>query len=53
MLQDYIGLGDDAVKVTPLLGVKSLVALIASTSLSGPLSDKAPTRSRSDVTHDV
>lgn len=40
ILQDYIGLGDKAVTVVPLLGLTSLVGIIIATLISGPLSDR-------------
>jgi len=40
ILQDYIGLGDKAVTVVPLLGIISLVGILLSTAVGGPLSDK-------------
>ncbi|MCM2387284.1 MFS transporter [Streptomyces albipurpureus] len=40
ILQDHIGLGDDAVGKVALLGGISLAAIIVSTSVSGPLSDR-------------
>ncbi len=40
VLQDYIGLGDKAVSVIPLLGVVNLVAVVISIAVSGPLSDR-------------
>lgn len=40
LLQDYIGLGDTAVSVVPLLGVVNLVAVVISIAVSGPLSDR-------------
>ncbi|MFE4703489.1 MFS transporter [Streptomyces sp. NPDC056738] len=40
ILQDYVGLKDDAVDLVPLLGGINLVALVLTTSFSGPLSDR-------------
>ncbi len=40
MLQDYIGLGESAISYVPLLGMISLVGIIAASLVSGPLSDK-------------
>ncbi|MFE5852361.1 MFS transporter [Streptomyces sp. NPDC056500] len=40
ILQDHIGLGDDAVGKVALLGGISLAAVLVSTSFSGPLSDR-------------
>ncbi|MFF3409617.1 MFS transporter [Streptomyces sp. NPDC002742] len=40
ILQDYVGLKDDAVGLVPVLGVVNLVALVATTSFPGPLSDR-------------
>lgn len=40
ILQDYIGLADDAVGAIPLLGVLSLLGMIVTMSFSGPLSDR-------------
>ncbi|RZU66142.1 Na+/melibiose symporter-like transporter [Microterricola gilva] len=40
ILQDYIGLGDDAIGLVPVLGVVSLIGIVISTAFSGPLSDR-------------
>ncbi|MFE9658960.1 MFS transporter [Streptomyces sp. NPDC005955] len=40
ILQDHIGLGDDAVGKVALLGSISLAAILVSTGVSGPLSDR-------------
>lgn len=40
ILQDYIGLGDDAIGTIPLLGVVTMLAMVLSMSIAGPLSDK-------------
>ncbi len=40
LLQDYVGLGDEAVKVLPLLALAALGATLVSTVLGGPLSDR-------------
>lgn len=40
LLQDYIGLGDDAVGAIPLLGLVNLFAVLVSMGISGPLSDR-------------
>ncbi|WP_426516653.1 MFS transporter [Diaminobutyricibacter sp. McL0618] len=40
ILQDYIGLKDKAVTVVPILGLVSLVGIIISTLIAGPLSDR-------------
>ncbi|WP_116451604.1 MFS transporter [Blastococcus litoris] len=40
LLQDYVGLGDDAVDVLPLISVVSLLATLTSTLIGGPLSDR-------------
>ncbi|AMB60004.1 MFS transporter [Microterricola viridarii] len=40
ILQDYIGLGDNAVAMIPLFGIVNLAAILVSTLVSGPLSDK-------------
>ena len=40
ILQDYIGLGDKAVALVPLLGILSLAGTLISTLIGGPLSDK-------------
>jgi MFS family permease len=40
LLQDYIGLGDEAVAMVPVLGVVSLVGMVVTMSFSGPLSDR-------------
>ena len=40
LLQDYIGLGDNAIGMLPLLGLINVTALMVSTAISGPLSDR-------------
>lgn len=40
LLQDYIGLGKNAINFIPLLGLINLVAMIISISISGPFSDR-------------
>ncbi|MFF1879416.1 MFS transporter [Leifsonia sp. NPDC058230] len=40
ILQDFIGLKDEAVGYVPLLGLVSLAGIIVSTLIGGPLSDK-------------
>lgn len=40
ILQDYIGLKDQAVAVVPLLGLINLAGIIIATLIGGPLSDK-------------
>lgn len=40
ILQDYIGLGDDAIGTIPLLGVVTMLAMVLAMSIAGPLSDK-------------
>ena len=40
ILQDYIGLGDDAISFVPVLGIISLVGIVVSTGIAGPLSDR-------------
>jgi MFS family permease len=40
ILQDYIGLGDDAITFVPVLGIISLVGILVSTAITGPLSDR-------------
>ncbi|MEU4423391.1 MFS transporter [Actinoplanes sp. NPDC024001] len=40
ILQEYIGLGDDAVAFVPALGVASLVTILIATMIGGPLSDR-------------
>ena len=40
LLQDYVGLGDEAVDVVPLLALTALGATLLSTVLGGPLSDR-------------
>jgi len=40
ILQDYIGLGDRAVKYVPVLGGASLITIVASTLIGGLLSDR-------------
>ncbi|MCV2394865.1 MFS transporter [Actinotalea sp. M2MS4P-6] len=40
ILQDYIGLGDQAVGAIPVLGGLSLLGMIVSMALAGPLSDR-------------
>jgi MFS family permease len=40
ILQDRVGLGDDAVDYVPVLGVASLGGILLATVVSGPLSDR-------------
>ena len=40
ILQDYIGLGKDAVRYVPVIGAFVLVGIVISTIIAGPLSDK-------------
>lgn len=40
LLQDYVGLGDDAVDVLPALALTALAATLVSTMIGGPLSDR-------------
>lgn len=40
LLQDYVGLGDDAIDVLPLLALTALLATLLSTVIGGPLSDR-------------
>ncbi|TFV48487.1 MFS transporter [Blastococcus sp. TF02A_35] len=40
VLQDHIGLGDDAVDAIPLISVVSLLSTLVSTVVGGPLSDR-------------
>ncbi|MFD4407687.1 MFS transporter [Nocardia sp. NPDC058499] len=40
LLQDYIGLGEDAVDAIPLLGAVNLIVMIVAIGVSGPLSDR-------------
>jgi MFS family permease len=40
ILQDYIGLGSDAVRYVPVVGGFVLVGIVISTLIAGPLSDK-------------
>ena len=40
ILQDYIGLGDDAAAAIPIFGLVSLAGIVTATLISGPLSDK-------------
>ncbi len=40
ILQDYIGLGDDAAAAVPLFGLVSLAGILIATLVSGPLSDR-------------
>lgn len=40
ILQDYIGLGDDAAAAVPLFGLVSLAGILTATLISGPLSDR-------------
>lgn len=44
ILQDHIGLGDDAVAAVPLLGGVMLVGTLIGASFSGPLSDRVGRR---------
>ena len=40
VLQDYVGLGDDAVTVLPLMGIVAILGLLSTTVIAGRLSDK-------------
>ncbi|MFD4423202.1 MFS transporter [Agromyces sp. NPDC058484] len=40
LLQDYIGLGDGAVALVPVLGLVHLVVIVVALAFAGPLSDK-------------
>lgn len=40
ILQDYVGLGGHAISAVPLVGLVSLVGIIVSTLIAGPLSDR-------------
>ncbi|WP_227589886.1 MFS transporter [Demequina pelophila] len=40
ILQDYIGLGDNAAAMIPVFGAISIVGLLISTVVSGPMSDR-------------
>lgn len=40
ILQEYIGLGDKAVTVVPILGLISLAGIIIATLIAGPVSDR-------------
>lgn len=44
ILSDYVGLGDDAVSVVPILSFTSLGATLVATLVSGPLSDRVGRR---------
>ena len=44
LLQDYIGLGPDAVAAVPLLAVVSMVTTLISTFIGGPISDRTGRR---------
>ncbi|WP_045746094.1 MFS transporter [Actinoplanes rectilineatus] len=44
ILQDHIGLGDDAVSFVPVVGGLMLVATLLTTAIGGPLSDRAGRR---------
>ncbi|MET0885206.1 MAG: MFS transporter [Mycetocola sp.] len=44
VLQDYVGLGDDAVGYVAVLGLLGLVAMIPAILISGPLSDRVGRR---------
>jgi MFS family permease len=44
ILQDYIGLGKDAVRYVPVIGGFVLVGIVISTIIAGPLSDKVGRR---------
>jgi MFS family permease len=44
ILRDYIGLADDAAASIPVLGIVSLLAIIVSTAVSGPWSDRVGRR---------
>jgi MFS family permease len=46
LLQDYVGLGDGAVKYVPVLGLLGLVGMIPAILVAGPLSDRAGRRKR-------
>ena len=40
ILQDYIGLGEGATAALPLAGILSLLTIVLSTAIAGPLSDR-------------
>ncbi|MFI9776791.1 MFS transporter [Streptomyces sp. NPDC051956] len=40
LLQEYIGLGDDAIGFVPVLGMATLCATLVATAVGGPLSDR-------------
>jgi MFS family permease len=40
ILQDRVGLGEDAVDFVPVIGVASLAGILVATAISGPLSDR-------------
>ncbi|WP_328467755.1 MFS transporter [Actinoplanes sp. NBC_00393] len=44
ILQEHIGLGDDAVDFVPILGLLMLVTTLIATAIGGPLSDRAGRR---------
>ncbi|PRY39635.1 MFS transporter [Umezawaea tangerina] len=44
ILQDYVGLGESAVGVVPLVGLATLLGMTLTTVLSGPLSDRVGRR---------
>ncbi|BBH67345.1 MFS transporter [Actinoplanes sp. OR16] len=44
ILQDHIGLGDDAVDFVPVLGIASLATMLISIAIGGPLSDRVGRR---------
>lgn len=44
ILQDYIGLGGDAVRLLPVLGAITLVGILVGAAISGPLSDRMARR---------
>ena len=44
LMQDYVGLGDGAVDMVPLLAGVSMVATLVSTFIGGPLSDRTGRR---------
>lgn len=40
VLQDYVGLGEDAITVLPLMGIVAILGLLTTTVLAGRLSDR-------------
>jgi len=44
ILQDYIGLGKDATAALPVAGILSLLTIVLSTAIAGPLSDRVGQR---------